>query len=107
MSPLKRRQVICWPLAPVSCCWETLFAVCTLFTLLVHPDDEPHKALLVGSGPGYPFCLVDKGLNEKHAHAARLFFSAHLAVDVGSGDGGFHPCAIIHHFDFELVWPHG
>src|ERR1700733_3437131 len=90
-SPVKRRQVISRPLAPVSCCCETLFAVCTLVNLLIHPYDEPHEALLIGSSSGHPLCFVDQGLNEKHTHSARFLFSAHLAIDVGGDNGRFHP----------------
>src|SRR5215469_15818132 len=108
MSPVKRRQVMGWPLAPVSCCWETLFAVCTLFTFLVHPYDEPHEALLLPVGCcGYPLGFVDEGLYEKHTHSARFLFACHFAIDIGWRCRRFHAGSIINDCDFELIMLHG
>src|ERR1700722_14100449 len=106
MSPLKRRQVTGWPLAPVSCCCETLFAACTLFTLLVHSDNQPHKALLIVRGCRNPLSLVNQRLNEKHAHSASFFLSGHFTVDVRSGWCCLHADAVVHNFDLELIGLH-
>src|SRR5271167_3399058 len=98
MSPVKRRQVICWPLAPVSCCCETLLAICTLFILLIHTDDQPHKALLICPGSRDPLGLIHQGLYKKHTHSSGFFFATHFTIDVRRGCRRLHSNAIIHYF---------
>src|ERR1700729_1967690 len=106
ISPVKWKQVTSRPLAPCSCCWETLFADCTLFILLIHPDHEPDEALVFRSVCGDPFGLVNEGLDKKHTHTASFFFACHFAVDVGGGGGRFDAYTVVHDLDLEFIGLH-
>ena len=56
--------------------------------IFVEPDDEADIAAFAIDA-GYPLCFVHQRLDEKHAHAAGIFFAMHLAIDVRLGRVAF------------------
>src|SRR3984957_3132949 len=100
MSPVKRRTVTGCPVAATTSSTLAFVSVCTLLTLLGQPDDQSYVASFARASFD-PLCLVDQRLDQKHAHAARILFAMHLAVDVRSGGRLGDTGSGIHDFDFQ------
>src|ERR1700679_45658 len=100
ISPVKRRTVTGRPFAARTSSTFAFVSVCTLLTLLGQPDNQSDVTSFSGASLD-PLGLIHQRLDQKHAHAAGILFTMHLAVNVRLGRRFGDARPGVHHFHFQ------